>query len=50
MGLIYKAGNILKPIAASSSHKLEIHACSNRTKSMQLYFRNYMKSLYRLLS
>ena len=32
---------------------LEIHACSNPsplTKSMQLYFRNYMKYLYRLLS
>ena len=33
--------------------KLELHACSNPsplTKSMQLYFRNYMKSLNRLLS
>ena len=32
---------------------LEIHACSNPsplTKSMQLYFRNYMKYSYRLLS
>ena len=32
-------------------YQLEIHACSNPsplTKSMQLYFRNYMKYLYRL--
>ena len=34
-------------------YKLEIHACSNPsplTKSMQLYFRNYMKYFHRLLS
>ena len=34
-------------------NKLEIHSFSNPsplTKSMQLYFRNYMKYLYRLLS
>ena len=41
------------PNALGKNTKLEIHACSNPsplTKSMQLYFRNYMKYLHRLLS
>ena len=40
-------------IAANPINILEIHACSNPsplTKSMQLYFRNYMKYFNRLLS
>ena len=45
--------SVIHVVEGSSGNLLEIHACSNPsplTKSIQLYFRNYMKYLIRLLS